>query len=311
MRAQATLERSIGQFIDNHRGLGFANASAMLLDRDSGEVRALVGSANYFDASIDGQVNGTEAKRSPGSILKPFIYGLALDQGLLHPATMLKDAPTAFGPFSPENFDGRFVGPISAQEALVGSRNVPAVAVASKLANPRLYDFLKNAGVTRLATEQHDGLALALGGAEVTMEELGSMYLMLANRGVLTPISHGRRAASDNPKAQAPRLLSEEAAFITLQTLRTNRRPDTGEPAAPPVAWKTGTSWGFATRGRRRVRALRAAGLGRQFRRHRQPGLRRRADGGAAVLPHRRQPARPAPRSARGRTAAAGRRDAH
>jgi penicillin-binding protein 1C len=245
VRAQATLERSIGQFIDNHRGLGFANASAMLLDRDSGEVRALVGSANYFDASIDGQVNGTEAKRSPGSILKPFIYGLALDQGLLHPATMLKDAPTAFGPFSPENFDGRFVGPISAQEALVGSRNVPAVAVASKLANPRLYDFLKNAGVTRLATEQHDGLALALGGAEVTMEELGSMYLMLANRGVLTPISHGRRAASDNPKAQAPRLLSEEAAFVTLQTLRTNRRPDTGEPAAPPVAWKTGTSWGF------------------------------------------------------------------
>ena len=92
---------------------GIANASAMLLDRDSGEVRALVGSAGYFDVAIDGQVNGTEAKRSPGSTLKPFIYGLALDQGLLHPATMLKDTPTAFGPFSPENFDGRFVGPIS------------------------------------------------------------------------------------------------------------------------------------------------------------------------------------------------------
>jgi penicillin-binding protein 1C len=243
LRAQATLERSIGQFVDNHRGLGITNASAMLLERDSGEVRALVGSANYFDASINGQVNGTEAKRSPGSTLKPFIYGMALDQGLLHPATMLKDAPTAFGPFSPENFDGRFVGPISAQEALVRSRNVPAVAVASKLANPRLYDFLKSAGVTRLATEQHYGLALALGGGEVTMEELARMYLMLANRGTLVPISHQRRNAGDH--TQAPRLLSEEAAFITLQMLRTNRRPDTSEPAAPPVAWKTGTSWGF------------------------------------------------------------------
>jgi penicillin-binding protein 1C len=245
LRAQATLERIIGQFVDNNRGQGIANASAMLLDRDSGEVRALVGSAGYFDASIDGQVNGTEAKRSPGSTLKPFIYGLALDQGLLHPATMLKDAPTTFGPFSPENFDGRFVGPISAQDALVRSRNVPAVAVASRLANPNLYDFLKNAGVSRLAAEQHYGLALALGGGEVTMEELGRMYLMLANGGAMIPVSHQRRRAGTEAHAQAPRLLSEEAAFITLQMLRTNQRPDTGEPAAPPVAWKTGTSWGF------------------------------------------------------------------
>ena len=243
LRAQATLERIIGQFVDNHRGQGIANASAMLLDRDSGEVRALVGSAAYFDASIDGQVNGTEAKRSPGSTLKPFIYGMALDQGLLHPATMLKDAPTTFGPFSPENFDGRFVGPISAQEALVRSRNVPAVAVASKLANPGLYGFLKNAGVTRLASEQHYGLALALGGGEVTMEELARMYLMLANRGAMIPVVHQRRGANDG--APAPRLLSEEAAFVTLQMLGTNPRPDTAEPATPPVAWKTGTSWGF------------------------------------------------------------------
>ena len=245
LRAQATLERIIGQFVDIQREQGIANASALLLDRDSGEVRALVGSAGYFNPSIDGQVNGTEAKRSPGSTLKPFIYGLALDQGLLHPATMLKDAPIAFGPFSPENFDGRFVGPISAQDALVRSRNVPAVALASKLANPRLYDFLKSAGVTRLASEQHYGLALALGGGEVTMEELGRMYLMLANRGRLIPVSHQRRMAGDGANAQAPRLLSEEAAFITVQMLRTNQRPDTGEPAAPPVAWKTGTSWGF------------------------------------------------------------------
>ena len=184
MRLQATLERNIAQFIENHSNQGIHNASAILIDQSNGEVRALVGSADYFSDIIDGQVNGTAAKRSPGSTLKPFIYGLALDQGLLHPHTILKDAPANFGPFSPENFDGRFVGPISVQEALVRSRNIPAVYVASWLKQPTLYDFLKQQGVTRMASEQHYGLALALGGAEVTMEELVRLYLMLANSGV-------------------------------------------------------------------------------------------------------------------------------
>lgn len=245
LRAQGTLERIIAQYLDVHRSQGINNASAMLVDSDSGEVRALVGSAAYFDPSIAGQVNGTEAKRSPGSTLKPFIYGMALDQGLLHPATILKDTPTAFGPFSPENFDGRFVGPISAQDALVRSRNVPAVAIAARLAKPNLYDFLKDAGVSRLASERHYGLSLALGGGEVTMEELARLYLMLANRGRMVPVRHRQAGSAERAHEAAPRLLSEEAAFITLQMLRTNQRPDTGEVAAPPVAWKTGTSWGF------------------------------------------------------------------
>jgi penicillin-binding protein 1C len=245
LRAQKTLERIMAQFVDNHRGQGIVNASAILLDQDSAEVRALVGSSDYFSSAIAGQVNGTEAKRSPGSTLKPFIYALALDQGLLHPATILKDMPTAFGPFSPENFDGRFIGPISAQDALVRSRNVPAVALAAKLHNPGLYDFLKSAEVTRLASEQHYGLALALGGGEVTMEELARLYLMLAKRGVLEPLRYQLRDGAAQVHQNAARLLSAEAAFITLDMLRANQRPDTREAATPPVAWKTGTSWGF------------------------------------------------------------------
>ena len=126
-------------------------------------VRAVVVSANFFDEAIDGQVNGTLARRSPGSTLKPFIYGLALDQGLLHPMTMLKDAPTAFGPFTPENFDGRFAGPITAREALIRSRNVPAVAVSARLAQPTLYQFLKSAGVARMQSEKHYGLGPGAG----------------------------------------------------------------------------------------------------------------------------------------------------
>lgn len=245
MRMQTTVERILAQFIDNRRGQGISNASAMLLDRESGEVRALVGSADYFNGDIDGMVNGTQAKRSPGSTLKPFIYGMALDQGVLHPLTVLKDAPTAFGPFSPENFDGRFVGPITAQDALVRSRNVPAVVVASKLKQPGLYEFLQSAGIGKMASEKHYGLALSLGGGEVTMEELARMYLMLANRGIMLPLQYEKTPVKEKPGVAEKRLLSEEAAFITLQMLKTNIRPDTGDTAVPAVAWKTGTSWGF------------------------------------------------------------------
>lgn len=247
MRLQTTLERILIQTVQNRQGQGINNASALLLDRSTGEIRALVGSADYFNESIEGQVNGTEAKRSPGSTLKPFIYGLALDQGILHPLTVLKDAPIAYGPFSPENFDGRFVGPITAQDALVRSRNVPAVLVAAKLKQPNLYEFLKNAGITKMASQKHYGLALSLGGGEVTMEELARLYLMLANQGRMLPLADERLSRGELAKlsANAPHLLSEEAAFITLEMLKTNARPETGEPAAPAVAWKTGTSWGF------------------------------------------------------------------
>jgi penicillin-binding protein 1C len=243
LRRQRTLERILHDYIKSQSAVGIRNAGALLLEVDGGSalVRGYVGSADYHDAEIDGQVNAVTAKRSPGSALKPFIYGLALDQGLLHPRTILKDVPTAFGPFSPENFDGRFVGPIAAEEALIRSRNVPAVMVASQLSRPSLYDFLKSAGVSRLQGERHYGLALALGGGEVSMEELGRLYAMLLNGGRLPAL----RSAAGADSSPAERLLSEESSFIVLDMLKKNPRPDTGRPAFPSVAWKTGTSWGF------------------------------------------------------------------
>ena len=239
IHAQATLERMIERYIANNKNLGINNVSAMLYDAKTMQVKALVGSADYFNAEIDGQVNGTAAKRSPGSTLKPFIYGLAMDQSLIHPASILKDAPTSFGPYSPENFDGRFIGPITAADALIRSRNIPAVSLASKLNQPSLYDFLKNAGVSNLKSESHYGLALALGGGELSMEELVSLYAMLANHGRFKPFS-----LTKNGKPSFP-LLSEESAYITLDMLRQNPRPESGEPDKFKTAWKTGTSWGF------------------------------------------------------------------
>lgn len=251
LHAQQVLENLIAQTIQSQAGLGIRNAAALLMDASSGEARAYVGSADYFEASIHGQVNGITAKRSPGSTLKPFIYALALDQGLIHPHSVLRDAPTSFGSFSPENFDGRFTGPLTAQDALVRSRNVPAVSLASQLASPSLYEFLKTAGVSKLKSEKHYGLALALGGAEASVEELASLYASLANRGRHTPLRLIRDTSSSPPKntqrnrQPTTQLLSEEAAYITLNMLQRTPRPDTQLPATPPVAWKTGTSWGF------------------------------------------------------------------
>ena len=244
LRMQSTLERVMAQYLRTHADVGMNNASALLLDASTMQVRALIGSADWHDDAIAGQVNGTQAKRSPGSTLKPFIYALALDQGLLHPKTMLKDAPTAFGPYTPENFDHRFAGPLSAQEALIRSRNVPAVAVAAKLSKPGLYDFMRLAGVQKLQSESHYGLALVLGGGEVTPEELAGLYGTLANGGIAQRLRYTEPAPDERP-AQPLRLLSEEASFITLDMLRQTPRPDTTLPARPAIAWKTGTSWGF------------------------------------------------------------------
>jgi penicillin-binding protein 1C len=241
---QRMIERQVKNHVEHLADRGVRNAVALLVDtRDMG-IKALVGSADYFDSAISGQVNGALAKRSPGSALKPFIYALGFDQGVLHPQTVLRDVPTAFGPFTPENFDGRFLGPVTATEALVRSRNIPAVYIASKLKNPDFYQFLKDAGISRMANADFYGLALVLGGGEVTMEELARLYAMLANRGTLAPLRH----RVDEPKAQGVRMLSEEASFMVLDMLRQNPRPDdtlVSQPGGLPVYWKTGTSWGF------------------------------------------------------------------
>jgi penicillin-binding protein 1C len=242
---QRVVENQIQRHLKQFGERGIRNAASLLIDARDMSVKAWVGSADYWSDAIDGQVNGVTAKRSPGSALKPFVYALALDQGVLHPQTVLRDAPTSFGPFAPENFDGRFFGPISAEEALIRSRNVPAVWVALQLKQPNLYQFLQSAGVRHLKAESFYGLALALGGGEITMEEIAGLYAMLANDGLLRPL----RIDPSAPPAEGVRLLSAEASFVTLDMLRRNPRPDDDGMipvrARWPVAWKTGTSWGF------------------------------------------------------------------
>lgn len=245
-RLQSLLERLLKRSLQTRSRQGIGNGALLLVDRRDMAVKALVGSADFFDPAIHGQVNGVLAKRSPGSTLKPFLYGLALDQGLIHPQTILGDAPTAFGAYQPENFDGRFIGPISAREALIRSRNVPAIWLANQVHNPSFYGLLSGAGISNLRSEDHYGLSLVLGGGELSMVELVELYGLLANGGTLRPL----RFLVDQPMSKGVALLSPQAAFMVRDMLASNPRPDgisalNGVAGHWPIAWKTGTSWGF------------------------------------------------------------------
>jgi len=246
LRIQKLIERHIKSYVEANRQKGITNAVVLLVDHRNLEIKSLVGSADFFDKKIDGQVNGSRAKRSPGSALKPFIYGLGMDQGLIHPMTMLKDAPMSFGSYNPENFDNDFAGPIKAKDALVKSRNVPAVEIASRLAPPGLHGFLLKAGITRMREESFYGMSLALGSAEVSMEELVQLYAMLANGGELK----GLKFLKSQKEEVGTRLLSKEASYLVLDILSNNPNPLQGFKTdwirdQLAVSWKTGTSFGF------------------------------------------------------------------
>ena len=293
---QRLVERQVNAFIARNRSRGIQNAAVLLVDsRDMG-VRALVGSADYYNRPIQGQVNGTNAKRSPGSTLKPFIYALGMEQGVLHPMTILKDVPSSFGAYAPENFDRRFRPGDRHRCAEFQPQHSGSVCRLAA-APADLLSVLRLTGVANMASESHYGLSLVLGGGEVTAQELAKLYALLANRGELRPL----RMQLNETESTPVRLLSEEASFITLDMLRQHRRPgDTlaQRSSSLPVYWKTGTSWLSRRLERRDFRPLRAGGVGRQLRRARQQCVGRRRGGRAAVLQYHRQRQRQLPRPA-------------
>jgi len=244
LEKQRAIERRVTDYVANNRNRGIENAAVLLVDTRTMDVLAQVGSADFYKADINGQVDGTRSPRSPGSTLKPFVYALALEQGLIHPLSMLADAPRSFGEYNPENFDREFLGPIRACDALARSRNVPAVELASNLTHPTLYQFLSTAEVRLPKAELFYGLALPLGGAEVSLQDLVRLYAALANDGELRPLRFTERDRIANPK----RILSPEAAFLTLEMLGNVPRPEINCPDgshSARVYWKTGTSHGF------------------------------------------------------------------
>ncbi len=249
---QADVEGLVATHMAKMRERAADNAAAVVVDNRTGDVLAYAGSADFFDPEIAGQVDMLRAKRQPGSSLKPFVYGLAFENGH-HGAQMLADVPTEFvegagSVYAPHNFDGGYLGPISAREALAASLNVPVIRLAAELPQGALLARLRALGFESLdRAASHYGLSLSLGSGEVTPLEVARAYVVLARGGE----SIALRVREDDPQASPGRILPQAETAAVVEAL--------ADPAARlrmlhgrspfdigyPLALKTGTSSGY------------------------------------------------------------------
>jgi penicillin-binding protein 1C len=216
--------------------------AALVVDNDDLSVRGYAGSADFTDSTRAAHVDMVRAVRSPGSTLKPFLYAMALDDGLVHSESLLIDAPQNFGGYAPGNFESAFSGPVSLSDALQRSLNVPAVDLLDRIGAARFAAQLRNAGVKlRIPDGSAPNLSLILGGGGTTLEELVGAYAALARDGIAGVV----RLTPNAPRVET-RLMSPGAAFVVREILENGGRPDAPfREGTSRVAWKTGTSFGF------------------------------------------------------------------
>ena len=255
VKVQETARRILREYLDpSYAGIAKhrlpSTGAVVVMDTRSRQVLAMVGSHDFFDRKALGQINGTLAPRSPGSTLKPFVYALAIEQGLITPETLLFDVPVTYAGYEPVNYDGKYSGYVTARQALARSLNVPAVNLNARLKDTTLHAFLKQAGVSTLTSAKKYGISMVLGGCEVNLLELTTLYAGLANLGEFAPYQFQLPVTSYHwPK----RLLRPETGFIITEMLTTSqlpantvKNPEAFESAMnlPKIAWKTGTSYG-------------------------------------------------------------------
>jgi penicillin-binding protein 1C len=224
------------------RALGpHLSVAILVVDNATGEVHARVASSDYFDASRAGQVDMTQALRSPGSALKPFIYGLGFEDGLIHPETLIDDRPVRFGSYAPENFDLTFQGTVTVRRALQMSLNVPAVAVLERVGASRFTARLSQAGGSLvLPRGEVPGLAMGLGGVGVTLNDLVMLYVGIARLGNTITLTERLDDAIDPVQR---RLMDPIAAWYVGNVLLGTPPPENA--AGGRIAFKTGTSYGY------------------------------------------------------------------
>jgi penicillin-binding protein 1C len=216
------------------------SVAIIAVDNESGDVLARIGSPDYFDDRRAGQVDMTRAVRSPGSTLKPFIYGLAFEDGFVHPESLIDDRPIRFGSYAPENFDMTFQGTVPVRKALQLSLNVPAIALLDRVGASRLSSRLKQAGANLvLPKDEAPGLAMGLGGVGVTLQDLVQLYSGLARLGSTRPL---REIAKDEQRDPL-RLMDQVAAWQVGNVLIGTPPPENA--AHNRIAFKTGTSYGY------------------------------------------------------------------
>jgi penicillin-binding protein 1C len=236
---QAVVETTVQGYLMRMQEKGVRNASVMVVDAPTREVHAYVGSGGFFDDAIEGQIDGCRTRRSPGSLFKPFLYCLAIDQGILHPHTLLADAPMRFRDYNPENNERDFLGPVKASEALYRSRNLPALSLMPRLAGKGLYGFLQASGLRMDHGAGHYGMALALGAAAASPEEMAMLYAALADDGKARPLVYGSSQSKEKHQA----ILSDGARWLLRQMMIDPQQKNAFAEGA--ISFKTGTSQGY------------------------------------------------------------------
>lgn len=244
---QQQTETLVSNYMNRIRTFNIQNAAVLIVNNETMEVEGYVGSANFNNPVDGGQVDGVRAIRSPGSTLKPFLYALAFDKGIVIPQTVINDVPSNFDGYEPENFDRKFNGPVTVAFALSHSLNIPAVKLLQKVEMKGMVEGLKKAGFRTIEKQEQDlGLSLILGGCGTTLEELTRLYATFARGGNFASLNYLTDRSSSAAESE---LISEEAAFLTTRILAEANRPDLPNHfdhtfRLPKIAWKTGTSYG-------------------------------------------------------------------
>lgn len=225
---------------------GIANVSVVVADTKSGEIIAYCGSQDFWDTENNGQVDGILAPRSPGSTLKPLLYALSIDEGIILPQTKINDVPSYYGAYAPQNANLDYDGLVTSKSALVRSLNIPAVRLLYTYGLSQFYHQLKTIGISTLFRRPSDyGLTLVLGGAEIKLLELAAAYRALGNEGKYAPLTF----LQAQNKEREFFFVSAGSAYLTLQMLQEVKRPGSEYYWKQfenqwPLAWKTGTSFG-------------------------------------------------------------------
>lgn len=245
---QKIAEEVAKRHIEVLRNSGIDNLAIVVIENDTRKVRAMVGSADYFDKDHSGQVNFSLARRSPGSTLKPFLYAMAIDEGIVVPDSYVLDIPTDFSGYVAENYDSRYRGRITLENALILSLNAPAVRMLARVGLRDFHELLLKGGLSTLDRPSGKyGLPLILGSGEVRLLELANLYATLARGGEYEPFTVTEDGDHDDAVKE---LFSPEASYLITETLTGLMRPDMPSNTwaltedVPEVAWKTGTSYG-------------------------------------------------------------------
>ena len=246
MNTQSRVEKLVLDYSRIVRLKSIRNAAVVIIDNTTRNVITYIGSADFTDTTDGGQVNGAAAIRQPGSTLKPLLYGLCIDQGLLTPKMMISDVAVNYDGYTPENYDRKFNGYVSMEYALEHSLNIPAVKSLRMLGKDRLVEKLSDCNFRQVRRDQQKlGLSMILGGCGATLEELTGLYSSFANEGVYSSPSY----AQGDSSGKKNRILSVSANFMVTEILSKVNRPDfplnwQSTERMPKIAWKTGTSYG-------------------------------------------------------------------